>query len=395
MAGALDGVRVLDFTVFQQGPQATMVMADMGADVIKVEPPMFGDFGRLLAMWGPDRLSGYFLAHNRGKRSITVQLKTDEGREIVRRIIPRVDVMVHNFRPGVMERLGLGYGDARQLNERIIYAHASGWGDAGPKATHPAFDIAAQARSGLMSMTGEADGGPLPVGVAAADYVGAMNLAVAIVAALYARETTGVAQKVETSLLGSAIALQAWELQYYMLSGVMRRAGRGHPYLPTIWRTFQTKDGWAVIGGVGDDRWPALCRAVGMPELEDDERFNNALLRIKNIDALYALLDDRFTGKTTAEWIEVLEAHDMICAPCAGYADLVHDPQALENGYLLTVEHPTNGPTQIVGFPWKFSETPARAAPAAPELGQHTEEILLSLGYSWEEIGGLKDVGAI
>ncbi|TAK53731.1 MAG: CoA transferase, partial [Dehalococcoidia bacterium] len=161
MAGALDGVRVLDFTVFQQGPQATMVMADMGADVIKVEPPMFGDFGRLLAMWGPDRLSGYFLAHNRGKRSITVQLKTDEGREIVRRIIPRVDVMVHNFRPGVMERLGLGYEDARQLNAQIIYAHASGWGPEGPKAKHPAFDIAAQARSGLMSMTGEADGGPL------------------------------------------------------------------------------------------------------------------------------------------------------------------------------------------------------------------------------------------
>jgi crotonobetainyl-CoA:carnitine CoA-transferase CaiB-like acyl-CoA transferase len=395
MAGALGGVRVLDFTVFQQGPQATMVMADMGADVIKVEPPMFGDFGRLLAMWGPDRLSGYFLAHNRGKRSVTVHLKTEEGREIVRRMIPTVDVMVHNFRPGVMERLGLGYDDVRPINPAIIYAHASGWGPEGPKAKHPAFDIAAQARSGLMSMTGEADGGPLPVGVAAADYVGAMNLAVAIIAALYARETTGVAQKIETSLLGSAIALQAWELQYYMLSGTMRRAGRGHPYLPTIWRTFQTEDGWAVIGGVGDDRWPALCRAVEMPELEHDERFNNALVRLKNLDALYALLDDKFTGKTTAEWIEALEAHDMICAPCAGYADLVRDPQALENGYLLTVEHPTNGPTQIVGFPWKFSETPARAAPAAPELGQHTEEILLSLGYSWDEIGGLRDVGAI
>ena len=395
MPGALDGVKVLDFTVFQQGPQATLVMADMGADVIKVEPPMFGDFGRLLAMWGPDRLSAYHLAHSRGKRSITVHLKTEEGREIVRRLIPRVDVMVHNFRPGVMEKLGLGYEDVRQLNERVIFAHASGWGARGPKANHPAFDIAAQARSGLMSMTGEADGGPLPVGVAAADYVGAMNLAVAIIAALYAREVTGAGQKIETSLFGSAIALQAWELQFYMLSGTLRRAGRGHPYLPTIWRTFQTKDGWAVIGGVGDDRWPALCAAVDMPELEHDERFNNALSRLKNLDTLYALLDDKFTIKTTAEWIAALEAHDMICAPVAGYADLVRDPQALANDYLLTVEHPSNGPTQIVGFPWKFSETPARAAPAAPELGQHTEEILLSLGYTWEQIGALREAGAV
>ena len=395
MPGPLQGVRVLDFTIFQQGPQATMVMADMGADVIKAEPPGFGDLGRVLQMHGEHRVSAYHLAHSRGKRSLTVHLKTEEGREIVRRLIPRVDVMVHNFRPGAMEKLGLGYDDVRTLNERIIYGHASGWGASGPKANHPAFDIAAQARSGLMSMTGEEDGGPLPAGVAIADYAGAMNLAVAIVAALYAREVTGVGQKVETSLFGSAVAAQAWELQYYILSGRLKRAGRGHPYLPTVWRTFQTKDGWAVIGGVGDDRWPALCAALGMPELEYDERFANAGARYNNLDALYVLLDDKFTIKTTAEWIALLEAHDMICAPVADYADLVCDPQALANEYLLTVEHPSNGPTQIVGFPWKFSETPARAAPAAPELGQHTEEILLSLGYTWDQIGALRDAGAI
>jgi len=231
MPGALDGVKVLDFTVFQQGPQATLVMADMGADVIKVEPPMFGDLGRVLAMYGPNRLSAYHLAHSRGKRSITLHLKTEEGREIARKLIPWADVMVHNFRPGAMEKLGLGYDDARALNERIIYGHASGWGAKGPKANHPAFDIAAQARSGLMSMTGEEDGGPLPAGVAIADYVGAMNLALAVVAALYARQVTGAGQKVETSLYGSQIAAQAWELQYYMLSNRLKRAGRGHAYL--------------------------------------------------------------------------------------------------------------------------------------------------------------------
>jgi crotonobetainyl-CoA:carnitine CoA-transferase CaiB-like acyl-CoA transferase len=395
MPGPLTGVRVLDFTIFQQGPQATLVMADMGADVIKVEPPGFGDLGRVLQMHGEHRVSAYHLAHSRGKRSLTINLKTDGGREAVRRLLPSMDVMAHNFRPGVMERLGFGYEEVRALAPRIIYAHASGWGGQGPKTTHPAFDIAAQARSGLMSMTGETEGGPLPAGVAIADYCGAMNLAMAVMAALYSREKTGVGQKIETSLFGSAVASQAWELQTYILGRRKRRSGRGHAYLPTIWRTFRTSDGWAVIGGVGDDRWPAFCAAVAMPELEHDERFANGLSRIQNIDALYPLLDDKFLAKTTAEWIAVLEAHDMICAPVQDYEALVTDPQALANEYLLTVDHPTNGPTQVVGFPWKFSETPAEIAPAAPELGQHTEEILLHLGYSWEEIGALREEKAI
>jgi crotonobetainyl-CoA:carnitine CoA-transferase CaiB-like acyl-CoA transferase len=395
MPGPLDGVKVLDFTVFQQGPQATLVMADMGADVIKVEPPMFGDLGRVLAMVGEGRFSAYHLAHNRGKRSITLNLKTEEARDVVRKLIPQMDVMVHNFRPGAMERLGLGYDDVRKLNEKIIYGHASGWGAKGPKAEHPAFDIAAQARGGLMSITGEADGGPLPAGVAVADYIGAMNLALAVIAALYAREQTGVGQKIDTSLFGTQIASQAWELQYYILSGRKKRSGRGHAYLPTIWRTFQTADGWAVVGGVGDDRWPAFCRAVGMPELERDERFVHAGARKDNLEALYVLLDDKFLAKTTREWIDVLEAHDMICAPVQDYEQLVADPQALANDYLLEVDHPANGRTQVVGFPWKFSETPAKAAPAAPELGQHTEDILLSLGYSWDDISGLRNTGAV
>jgi crotonobetainyl-CoA:carnitine CoA-transferase CaiB-like acyl-CoA transferase len=395
MAGALDGVRVLDFTVFQQGPQATLVMADMGADVLKVEPPLFGDLGRVLAMHGPDRFSAYHLAHNRGKRSITVNLKTDEGREVVRRLAAEVDVFAHNFRPGAMEKLGLGYDDVRALNERIIYAHASGWGPRGPKANHPAFDIAAQARSGLMSMTGESDGGPLPAGIAVADYIGAANLAMSVIAALYARERTGTGQKIETSLFGSAIAAQAWELQYYMVSGRKRRSGRGHAYLPTIWRTFRTADGWAVVGGVGDDRWGAFCEAVEMPELKDDPRFANVGVRKDNLDELHALLDGCFECRTTAEWMELLEKHDMICAPVADYDDVTRDAQALENEYFVRVQHPTLGDTQVVGMPWRFSETPARVMPSAPELGQHTEEVLLSLGYAWDDITALRDGGAI
>jgi crotonobetainyl-CoA:carnitine CoA-transferase CaiB-like acyl-CoA transferase len=393
MTGPLHGVRVLDFTVFQQGPQATMVLADMGADVIKAEAPGFGDFGRLLQIH--NGVGAYHLAHSRGKRSLTVNLKTPQGIEIVRRLVPRMDVFVHNFRPGVMERLGVGYDDMRALNERIIYAHASGWGARGFKAQHPAFDIAAQARSGLMSMTGEENGGPLPVGVAIADYVGAMNLAMSIMAALYARDHMGHGQKIETSLFGSAVAAQAWELQTYILGGRKRRGGRGHAYLPTIWRTFRTADGWAVVGGVGDDRWPAFCQAVAMPELEHDERFANGLSRAINLMELYTLLDDKFLVRTTKEWIEILEAHDMICAPVQDYDGLLADPQALENEYLLTVDHPIAGPVKVVGQPWKFSETPAHIAAAAPELGQHTEEVLLELGYTWDEITALREAKAI
>ncbi len=449
MAGPLARVRVLDFTIFQQGPQATLVMADMGADVIKAEPPGFGDLGRVLQMHGEHRVSAYHLAHSRGKRSITINLKSAEGVEVARRLCAWADVFVHNFRPGVMERLGLGYDEVRAINPRIIYAHASGWGARGPKATHPAFDIAAQARSGLMSMTGEADGGPLPVGVAIADYVGAMNFALSIIAALYARDRTGAAehiegdavnhegarkdeesgrplsadgrrgdgasapassptasvpsvdhparngQKVETSLFGAAIAAQAWELQTYALGRQRRRSGRGHAYLPTIWRTFQTADGWAVIGGVGDNRWPAFCRAISMPDLEQDERFATGLSRIANIDALYAVLDGHFVSKTTAAWMELLEACDMICAPVADHEAVLQDEQAIANEYIVEVDHPTLGRTQVVGHPWTFSETPPTVAAAAPELGEHTEEILLDLGYSWDEIGALREAKAV
>ena len=271
----------------------------------------------------------------------------------------------------------------------------TGFGPTGPLAPLPGFDPVFQARSGLMSMTGEEEGGPLPVGVAIADYIGAMNLAISVLAALYSRQLTGRGQKIDTSLFGSAIASQAWELQSYIMGRRKRRGGRGHAYLPTIWRTFQTADGWAVVGGVGDDRWPAFCAAINMPELEHDERFKDGLGRAVNLYELYDILDDKFLAKTTADWIEVLEAHDMICAPVQDYDALLEDQQALDNEYLLTVDHPIAGEMQVVGQPWKFSETPATIAPAAPELGQHTEEILLDLGYTWDDITALREKKAI
>lgn len=395
MAHPLEGIRVLDFTMFQQGPQATLVLADMGAEVLKVESPVFGDLGRHLAQHGPDNFSSYFLAHNRGKKSITIHLKTQEGQEIVRRLVERSDVLAHNTRPGVMERLGLGYEDVRAINPAIIYAHASGWGSKGPKAKHPSFDVAAQARSGLIGVTGEPGGFPLPAGAAVADYAGAMNLAIGILTALLVRERTGVGQRIESSLLGASVAMQAWEIQTYLLGGQWRKAGRGHPYLPTIWRVFKTADAYAVVGGMPENRWPAFCRAIGMPELETDPRFENFFARRDHLDELYPILDRVFLERTTADWMNVLEPADMICAPVATYADVVTDPQVLDNDYVLTVEHPNRGPMQVVGSPLRFSETEIEVQAAAPEQGQHTEETLLELGYTWEDIAALREKGAI
>ena len=391
--GPLNGIRVLDFTVYQQGPQASLVFADMGADVIKIEAPRFGDLGRVLGMKGEERFSPYFLAHNRGKRSITLDLKNEKACDVALDLGARTDVMVHNFRPGVMERLGLGYDDLRKVNERIIYGHASGWGTKGPRATHPAFDLAAQAQGGLVSVTGEQDGYPLPAGCAVADYVGAANLAMAVISALFHRERTGQGQKIETSLLGGQVAMQAWELQYYIAHGWVTKAGRGHQYLPTIWRVFKTADSYVVVGGLPENRWPAFCQALDKPELEHDPRFERYMERMRNLQELYAILDEAFQKKTSSEWMTLLQEADCICAPVATYEDLLRDPQVRANEYIVEVDHPTQGRIPVVGAPWRFSETPAQIAPAAPELGQHSEEILQDLGYSWEQIGALRERG--
>jgi len=391
--GPLDGIRVLDFTVFQQGPQASLILTDMGAQVIKVEVPGFGDLGRVVGLKGEQRFGPYFLAHNRGKRSIAIDLKKEGAREICLQLGEKMDVVVHNFRPGVMERLGLGYEDFRKVNERVIFGHASGYGTKGSRATHPAFDLAAQAQGGIMSVTGDPGGYPLPAGAAIADYVGAANLAMGVLGALVHRERTGQGQKIETSLLGSQVAMQAWEIQYFIAHGWAGRAGRGHHYLPTIWRVFKTADSYVVVGGLPENRWHNFCIALDHPELEHDPRFEAYWARMENIDELYNILDEAFLTRTNAQWMELLQAADCICAPVSSYGDLVEDPQLRANEYIVEVDHPTEGRIPVVGAPWRFSETPAEIAAAAPELGQHTEEVLQELGYSWEQIGALRERG--
>jgi formyl-CoA transferase len=395
MGGALEGIRVLDFTIAQQGAYATLLLADMGAEVIKVEQPGRGEIGRVLGMDRKRGVSAYFLAINRGKKSLTLDLKSEKGREVALRLARDCDVVAHNFRPGVMEKLGLDYEAFKRVNPRIIYAGASAFGTKGRLGRKPGNDILAQAMSGLMSMTGE-DDTPMPTGTAIADHVGAVTLALGIVTALLARERTGVGQKVEASLLGSLLAGQCWELTHYLLTGEKQpKAGRGNAHLSLIWYTYRTADGYMAIGGVYPDRWPDFCRAIERPELETDERFAGVGGRIRGRAELNALLDEHFSTRTTDEWIERLEAADIFCAPVYDYAQVSEEPQVRDNGYLVSVQHPRIGEITVVNSPLQFSETPAAAAAAAPPLGQHTAEVLEGFGYSAEEIDKLREEGVV
>jgi crotonobetainyl-CoA:carnitine CoA-transferase CaiB-like acyl-CoA transferase len=394
-ARALEGIRVLDFTWAQQGPYATVLLSDLGADIIKVEPREGGDFGR--GVWSPqDGASPYFIAHDRGKRSVTVDLKHLDGREVIHRLVRYCDVVVNNYRPGVMERLGFGYEDLRKLREDVIFASASGYGPKGPRAFHPGFDIAGQAMGGLISRTGSADGEPVPAGAAIADQVGAMMLGFGIMTALYVRERFGIGQSLDCSLYGSQIALQSWEIDQWSIAGPASRGGRGHALIPGLWGVFKTADGHIAFGGVGDNRWPGFCKAIGCEELLEDERFRTARDRaITNKDALVALVDERLPTRTTAEWLETFTANDLIVAPVQDYSAILADEQAWANDYLIHLEDPVRGDIKVVGFPVTFSGTPAVNQGPPPELDQHTEAVLSELGYGWEEIARLRDSGAV
>jgi crotonobetainyl-CoA:carnitine CoA-transferase CaiB-like acyl-CoA transferase len=395
MGGPLEGIRVLDFTIAQQGAYATLLMADMGAEVIKVEEPGRGEIGRILGMDRKRGVSAYFLALNRGKKSLTLDLKSPKGREVALRLARDCDVVAHNFRPGVMEKLGLGYEAFREVNPRVIYAGASAFGTKGRLGWKPGNDILAQAMSGLMSTTGE-DDTPMPTGVAIADHVGAVTLALGIVSALFARERTGRGQAVEASLLGSMLAGQSWELTHYLMTGEkLPKGGRGNAHLTLLWYTYRTADGYMAVGGVYPQRWPDFCRAIGRPELETDERFAGVGDRIRGREELNRLLDDHFSTRPTSEWLERLEATDLFCAPVYDYARVAAESQGYDNGYLVPVQHPRLGEITAVNCPIAFSETPASPAPASPDLGEHTDEVLRAFGYEPAEIERLREEGVV
>ncbi len=387
MPGPLDGIRILDFTRYQQGAYATAMLSDLGADVLKVES-RDGDPGRLL--WrSPDGWCAYFEAHNRNKRSITVDLRKPEGREIILKLLPRYNVVTDNFRTGVMARLGLDYESLRKVEPQVITGSASGFGAVGPYTGRPSFDSIGQAMGGLMSVQGGGpDEPPMDLMGGLADQVGAMVFALGIASAVIARERQGIGQHVDVSLLGSQVALQAFQLTGMMRTGVQDATPRR--WLPTFTH-YPCADGrWISVGAYDPKWWEPLCRTLEREDLIADERFVDLDRRQENRPALLAELDATFEKRPLAEWLDLLVAADIPCGPVHDHAGVVSDPQILANGYITSMEHPTFGKVGVVGTPIKLSRTPAGPKSSAPELGQHTEGVLLDLGYSQGEIGELR-----
>lgn len=398
MAGPFDGIRVLDFTRFQQGPFATALLADLGAEVIKVEPPINGEWGRQSERDAETGFSAYFESYNRGKRSITLDIRKPEAQEIVRRLVTEMDVVTENFRPAFMSRVGLDYEALRAINPRIIYAQASAFGSKGPMAGLGGFDHIAQAVSGLMVEQGQGPGhDPVPALPGAADQISASFFAYGIAAALFARATTGVGQKVEVSLLGSMMAFQGRQVTRYFVTG---KQGRARFRRSPLYSHYRARDGWGVaIAAQRQETWAPTCRALGHEELIEDDRFVGPWERHHNADELESLLEEIFLGRDADEWLERLVAEDVPCGRVNSYSALKDDPvlaeQLAANDYLVEMDHPGQGRVTTNGTPVRLSATPAGPQRAAPELGQDTEAVLLAAGYDWPEIERLKDAGAI
>jgi formyl-CoA transferase len=394
--GPLAGIRVLDLTRVLAGPYCTMFLGDLGAEVVKVEQPGVGDDTR---GWGPPFTGGesaYFLCINRNKKSITVDLKTDEGVDLVRRLAASADVLIENFRPGTMERLGLGENNLLALNPRLIYASLSGFGADGPMSEVPGYDLIIQAWGGLMSITGAPDGEPTKVGVAIIDLVAGLMLGKSITAALFAREKLGVGQKIDTSLLEAEVASLINAGSNYLVGGkVPGRWGNAHPTI-VPYQSFQTADSYLVIGVASEGIWGRFCQAIGKIELADDPRFVKNANRVENRAALIAILTEMFRSRDNETWLRRLNEAEVPCAPIQTIDQVFAAPQVRDRDMLVEVEHPTAGTVRMAGIPVKFSVTPASVRLPPPLLGQHTEEVLSSwLGMNGLEIEQLKKKGAI
>ena len=404
--GPLKGIRVLDWTMWQFGPVSTSMMGDMGADVIKIEA-LDGDSGRALIQAStvkPTMMGGrnsYFEACNRNKRGISVDLKTPEGREIIHKLVESADVFVQNFRKGVAERLGLDYKTLREINPMLIYGSGSGYGPEGPDAFLPSFDGCAPARSGLMmSATPAGADNPNRVIQAVSDQVAAIHLCLGVLAALVARSIRGIGQKVDASHLSASMWLQGLGISMTLMSGGQRIKAydRTRPPNP-LTNLYKCKDGrWMQLMHLQSDRyWKPLAGIVGIPELIDDPRFSTMSARGENTEELVEILDGRFATKTFDEWDRTFrQGGDFIYAKVQSVDELEHDPQVTANDYITTFDHPALGPIKMCNHPIIYSETPAGIWREAPELGQHTEEVLIEeLGYNWKDIEGLQEAGAI
>jgi crotonobetainyl-CoA:carnitine CoA-transferase CaiB-like acyl-CoA transferase len=401
--GPLEGIRVLDLSRAMAGPYCTMMLGDLGADVIKVERPGSGDESR---GWGPpfvgqsdDNILGesaYFLSVNRNKRSITVNLKSSEGQEVIRRLVRLCDVLVENFRTGVLEKLGLGYEDMKKLNPNLVYCSISGYGRTGPYAGRPGYDVIIQAEGGMMGITGPVDGPPSRVGVPIVDITTGMFAATSILAAMRVRDQTKEGQLIDISLFDTQAALLTNVASNYLIGGAdLLRTGNDHPNLAP-YGAFRAQDRWLVLGVANEPQWETFCGVIDRQDLREDVRFKTNGNRIAHRAELGEILSEVMASRPVSEWLSVLRDAGLPCGPINDVASVFDHPQIQPRELILEVEHPKAGPIRLTGFPYKFAKTPAELHYPPPLLGEHTEEVLTEiLGYSMDQVALFQERGAI
>lgn len=392
---ALSGVRIVDFSHVFQGPMGSQLLADFGADVIKVERPGSGDWSRA---WGPfvDCMSLPFANLNRNKRSLSIDLKSPAGREVVLRLLETADVLMHNFRPGVMEGLGMGYEDLRKINPRLVYAYSTGWGDKGPyvEQRRPGHDLLARAAAGWLA--GKDPGQPPAAMGISADYPAGLMLVIGILLALQARERTGQGQEVTTDLYSVALHANTWEGGPSLNRSRIEDDGGIWATEAAIDKVFETKDGYIEFSPVfSADSLRDVSVAMGLDDLSQDPRFVRVQDRLTNKRELNQILAQRFRQKTTAEWIAQLEPQGILCGKVRSFEEAVEDPQTAANEMVIEAELPSCGPLSFLGTPLRLRATPPRHRTPPPKLGEQTDEVLQELGYSPEEIASLRQAGTL
>jgi CoA:oxalate CoA-transferase len=390
----LAGIKILDFTRWLAGPYATSILGDMGADVIKVERGS-GDGTRQVDRLFAPGMSSYFLGLNRSKRSVWIDYETPAGRRLLKKLVKKVDIVIENFRPGVMDRLGLDYSNLLPINPQLIFCSVSSFGSKGPLREKPGMDLVVQAMGGVMALTGDPAGPPMRAGAPIADFVGAYQTVTGVLLALVARERAGVGQRVDVALIDGQVSMLSNYVPGFFLTGKPDRPiGGGHPQLAP-YQLFATKDGYLVVACLTEEFWRRLCVELDLPGLIEDDRFRRNADRVEHRDELIAILAPAVLACTSGELSARLDARDVPNAPVFGLADLIEHPQLRENQMFLELDHPDVGTYHVTGVPVKLSGTPGEVSRPAPRLGEHTREVLHEFGLSSAEIATWTEKGAL
>ena len=396
MPGPIHGVKVLELAQIMAGPTCGLMLADLGAEVIKIEKIPGGDDTRRFLPPDINGEAAAFMMMNRNKRGMALDLKTKEGVEVFKRMVKQADVVVENFRKGTLEKLGVGYEELKKINPKIILCEISGYGRTGPYADKGGFDLIAQGMSGLMSITGESKGKPpMKVGAPVTDITAGILAATGVLAALVSRATTGVGQRVDTSLYEAGIVHTYWQSAIASATGVAPGPlGSAHP-LTAPYQAFQTKDKWITVGASNQNTWLKLIDALGVKELQENEKFNSNANRMKNLTELTELLKKELVKKTAEEWLKLFDEKGLPCGPINTVTEMFEDPQTIERKMIVDVKNTKAGSFKAIGMPIKFSETKVEDTKESPTFGQHTKQILLDHGFKSEEIDSLMKQGVV